>query len=192
MQPNSKVDTGPVYLARRKTPKYYKMGPARGGMVCASQGTCLGRLFARPHGMIPIRINVHRWSRLNGCAHVGRTKSTFTRCFRNPRSFLSLPRRSALHRDAQRRFNGDEGNDAECWCHREPARQRVRPPEGGGAAAKRLLGGAQRQWRDVQRRWQVSSVNYSYDALLPMHEVRGPEDGVSGYYIRGKLSPYSC
>jgi hypothetical protein len=72
-------------------------------------------------------------------------KSTFTRCFRNPRSFLSLPRRSALHRDAQRRFNGDEGNDAECWCHREPARQRVRPPEGGGAAAKRLLGGAQRQ-----------------------------------------------
>jgi hypothetical protein len=60
----------------------------------------------------------------------------------NPSSFLSLPRRSALHRDAQRRFNG---NDAECWRHREPTRRRVRLPEGGGAAAERLLGGARRQ-----------------------------------------------
>jgi hypothetical protein len=85
-------------------------------------------------------------------ARVGRTKPTFARYFRNPRSFLSLPRRFALHHDAQRRFNDDEGNDAECWRHHEPARQRVRPPEGGGAAAERLLGGARRQRRDVQHR----------------------------------------
>jgi hypothetical protein len=126
------------------------------------------------------------------CARIGRTKSTFARCFRNPRSFLSLPRRSALHRDTQRHFNGDEGNDAECWRHREPARRRMRPPEGGGDAAERLLGGARRQRRDVQRRRQAPSVNYGSGALLPVHEVRGPEDGVGGYYIRSKLPPYSC
>jgi hypothetical protein len=36
-------------------------------MACASQGTGLGRLFTCPHGLIPARINVHRWSRSNGC-----------------------------------------------------------------------------------------------------------------------------
>jgi hypothetical protein len=123
---------------------------------------------------------------------VRRTKPTFAHCFRNPRSFLNLPRHSALHRDAQRRFNNDEGNDAECWRHRGPAHLRVRPPEGGGTAAEQLLSGARRQRRDVQRRQQASSVNYSSSTLLPVHEVLGPEDGVTGYYIRGKLPPHSC
>jgi hypothetical protein len=125
-------------------------------------------------------------------ARVGRTKPMFARCFCNPSSFLNLPRRSALHRNAQRRFNDDEGNDAECWRHREPARLRVRPSKGGGAVAERLLGGARRQRRDVQRRQQASSVNYGSGTLLPVHEVQGPEDGVTGYYIRGKLPPHSC
>jgi hypothetical protein len=139
----------------------------------------------------------------------------------NPSSFLSLSHRSALHRDAQRRFNGDDGNDAECWRHREPTGRRMRPPEGRGATVSPLIGAcvrprveapplarssvraSARGWRRRRRAaswWcpkavtghAVSSVNCSSGALLPVHEVRGLEDSVGGYYIRGKLPLHSC
>jgi hypothetical protein len=52
-----------------KTAQKQLDGSSPWGMACASQGTGLGRLFARQHGLIPARINVYRWSLSNGCVH---------------------------------------------------------------------------------------------------------------------------
>jgi hypothetical protein len=45
------------------------------------RGEGLGRLLVHPHGLIPVRINVHRWSQLNGCA---RTSGEQNRCLLRP------------------------------------------------------------------------------------------------------------